>query len=624
MKQNNPILVFALALASSSASSSAQIPVDGGYTATPSTSIPAYEDTGGIELTDGDVGSLVWPDAGTLTQPLVGWQNIDATATFNFSAPVDIGSIVTWFADSDGNAGVGLPESVRVTTTGGFDELFPIPDPDGSGTTVGIELGGFNLTTDNVTLQIARDTALDNPNCCGGAYEWTMLSEVQFFGPVDPELPALIAPPSIDLGTIPPSPAAFESQFDISNVATATANLNITDISFGGSDAANFTLGNSPAALAPGSTGQVTFTFDSGGVGGTYEANIDITSNDVGSPTSIPIAVRVLAPLPPITPYQQAVLDLNPLLYWSFDEPGDTDNARCLADDVLENELVARGAATRAPSTTTAGGLGLGRAASFDGSEGTRFDAADLSDTSLPLTGIDQFALELWFKSNETSAQYLMETFTEEGMSNESSLIVGFNGHGLPDEFEIFSGDRSGLALPDPTSWHHAVVAHYGGGQLEIYVDGVSTVATGDYNSTQAFGRFAIGHTVLAPTNGFIGLIDEFAIYDLSGFGDLAAQRAHASGIAEHHSLTGDPAGFRITDISLEPGNRISLTWSSKPSATYSIFWSSDLGDFSIEVVDDVDSGGTSTTHIFDNPSIDFDNPEGLPALFLRVSENAD
>ena len=623
MKQNRRILAFTSALALSIASSSAQIPVDGGYTATPSTLIPAYEDTGGVELTDGDVGSLVWPDAGTLAGPLVGWQNIDATATFNFSAPVNIGSIVTWFADSDGHAGVGLPESVRVTTTDGFDELFPIPNPDGTGTTVGIELTGFNITTDNVTLQIARDTGFDNPNCCGGAYEWTMLSEVQFFAPVDPELPALIAPVSIDLGTVPSAPASFDNQFEIGNIATATADLNISDVSISGADAASFTIVSSPTVLAPGATEPVTFSFDSGGVGGTYEASIDITSNDAESPESIPVTVRVLAPLPPITPYQQAVLDLNPLVYWSFDEGGDTDNARCLADDVLENELVARGAASRAPSTTTAGGLDLGRAASFDGTEGTRFDAADLSDASLPLIGIDQFALELWFKANATSAQYLMETFTEEGASNESSLILGFNGHALVDEFEIFSGDRSGTSLPDPTSWHHAVVAHYGAGQLEIHIDGVSTTITGDYNSTQTFGRFAIGHTVQAPTNGFNGLIDEFAIYDLTGFADLAAQQAHVASIVDHYSLTGDAAGFRITDITLEPGNRISLTWSSRPGATYSIFWGGDLSDFTEEVTDDVESQGSETTHVFDNPSIDFENPSGLPALFLRISENA-
>ena len=238
------------------------------------------------------------------------------------------------------------------------------------------------------------------------------------------------------------------------------------------------------------------------------------------------------------TVYQNAVLADNPLVYWTFDEAGDTDNARSLVNDEAANELVARGAATRAMSTTTTGGLSLGRAASFDGGSATRFDAADLSDTSLPTTGISQFAIELWFKPNATSAQYMMETFTEGGAANESSLIYAFN----PGQFEIFSGDRSGTALPSPTSWHHAVVAHYGGGDLEIFLDGGLVADAGTYNSTQAFGRFAVGHTVQAATNGFQGLIDEFAIYDLTGLTDDAARKAHAADIAGHYNLVPEPS----------------------------------------------------------------------------------
>ncbi len=621
---NPSLAALALTLGWAGYASAQLVPVDGGYTATPTTLPPTYEDTGGTELTDGDVGTLVWPDLATDGVPLTGWQNVDATATFNFTAPVNIGRVLAWFADSDGSAGVSVPESIRVTTTGGFDQLFPVTNPVGSGTTVAIVLDGFDITTDNVTLEIARNTALDNPLCCGGAYEWTMLSEVQFFAPGTTVPPALLAPAAVDLGGVIDNPGTANGVLNIGNVAAATSDLTITSVSLSGTDAGSFTLGTSPTSLMPGESGEVTFSFDSGGAVGTYTANIDIVSNDAGSPTSIPVTVEVFAivPVVPSTPYQQAVVASNPLVYWTFDEAGDTDNAIDLINNVAETELVAQGGATRVPSTVTAGGVSLGRAASFDGGSTTRFDAADLSDDLLPTGSIDQFALEMWFRANDASAQYFMETFSEGGVANQSSLIIGFNGHGLLDEFEIFAGSRTGLTLIDPTEWHHAVVAHYGAGDLEIYIDGVMGTVTGDYNSVQTFGRFALGHTVQATTNGLVGQIDEFAIYDLTGLADDAARRAHVAGIAAHHAVTADPLGFRITEVSREPGNRISLTWTSRPNTSYSIFWSSDLADFGADVTDNVPSAGGTTTHEFDDPSIDFNNPQGLPNVFFRVSEN--
>ncbi len=254
--------------------------------------------------------------------------------------------------------------------------------------------------------------------------------------------------------------------------------------------------------------------------------------------TSLAAMAAFLATSQAATVYQNAVLADNPLVYWTFDEAGDTDPASSLVNNEAANDLTASGGATRAASTTTAGGADLGRAASFDGGAATRFAAADLSDTSLPTTGISQFAMEFWFKPNATSAQYLMETFTEAGVANESSLIYGFNA----GQLEIFSGDRAGPVIGNTTSWHHAVFAHYGGGDLEVFIDGASTAVVGAYNSTQAFGRFALGHTVLATTNGFNGLIDEFAIYDLTGLADDAARKAHAADIATHYNLVPEPS----------------------------------------------------------------------------------
>ena len=231
-----------------------------------------------------------------------------------------------------------------------------------------------------------------------------------------------------------------------------------------------------------------------------------------------------------LSAYQQAVTDDGPILYWTFDEIGDTDNAKSLTNDLPDNELVAQGNATRVPSTTTSGGASLGRAASFGGSSGSRFFAADLAPSDPP---INQFAVELWFRTSSASAQYLSETFTESGISNTSSLIYGFQS----GQFEIFSGDRSG-AIVSKDAWHHLVVGHYGSSEPQFYVDGVlvSNAGGGDFNSPWAFGAIGIGNATFEE-NVFDGEIDEFAIYDLSGLSGTSARQAKVADIASHYSV---------------------------------------------------------------------------------------
>ena len=230
------------------------------------------------------------------------------------------------------------------------------------------------------------------------------------------------------------------------------------------------------------------------------------------------------------TAYQQAVLDDEPLLYWTFDEPGNADNAHSLVNDSPANELTAQGSATRTASTTTAGGATLGRAASFDGAAGSRFFAADLAPSDPPLT---HYAVELWFRTTSSSSQYLSESYTDSGSSNQSSLIYGFGA----GEFEIFSGDRSGTLITTD-EWHHVVVGHYGSAEPQFYVDGVlaGNTAGGNFDSPWGFGAIGIGNATFA-NNTFNGQIDEYAIYDLSGLGGTAARQAKVAAIAAHYSV---------------------------------------------------------------------------------------
>lgn len=174
--------LLSLAALSPLAAAAAQLtPVSYGFSHS-----PGYEDSGG-ELTNGITYSAAWSvppvniNASDVAQ-LVGWQNVSPTITFTFAAPVTIRSVTVWLADSEGSAGVGLPDSVTLSTAGGFFQNFLLDNPPGNGSTVPFTFGGFEVTTATFAVTLNRD------------YQWTMASEVQFF-----DTPAIPEPSSTAL-----------------------------------------------------------------------------------------------------------------------------------------------------------------------------------------------------------------------------------------------------------------------------------------------------------------------------------------------------------------------------------------------------------------------------------------
>ncbi len=132
----------------------------------------SYPDSGG-ELTDGITDNIAWGEGVSITysdvSDLTGWNNNNPNITFNFASAQLVKSIRVFAADSDGYAGVALPDTITVSTAGGFSQLFNITNPPGNGSTIALDLGGFATTSDAFTLTMARNSS------------WTMLSEVQFF-----------------------------------------------------------------------------------------------------------------------------------------------------------------------------------------------------------------------------------------------------------------------------------------------------------------------------------------------------------------------------------------------------------------------------------------------------------
>ena len=145
-----------------------------------------YPDTGGSELTDGVTYSAAWavPPSNIGYEDVVnltGWSSNRPIIQFNFATVTDVGMVTIWIADSDGAAGVGIPQTITVRTLdSSFSQTFAITDPAGSGTTVPIILSGFSVNAASLVIDI-------EPN-----HQWTMLSEVQFNSIPEPSAFALV------------------------------------------------------------------------------------------------------------------------------------------------------------------------------------------------------------------------------------------------------------------------------------------------------------------------------------------------------------------------------------------------------------------------------------------------
>lgn len=163
------VLVSSLSLASRPAQ--AQFIVPSSYTLTPGQGQAQggsfnYFDDGGVQLTDGILGADNWQaDLGNGSAfEWVGWRNVDPTATFTFSAPVNLSQIQISFNRTQG-AGIFLPQSV--TIDGAVTNL--------TGTEIADNTRGFlsfptNFSGTSITIDLADGTS----------DRWIFVDEVRF------------------------------------------------------------------------------------------------------------------------------------------------------------------------------------------------------------------------------------------------------------------------------------------------------------------------------------------------------------------------------------------------------------------------------------------------------------
>ena len=238
--------------------------------------------------------------------------------------------------------------------------------------------------------------------------------------------------------------------------------------------------------------------------------------------------------------YSDVILSGNPLLYWNFNEAGDTDAAVDLVGVEAGDNLAAEGNATRVASTSTAGGLFLGRAASFDGTQFSKFYSGALS----PATNPDAWALEMWVRPQGADPgdrfDYLLES--RGGGNNRPGLLFDY---GFNNKVEVFGGGgrtEAGGATLVSDAWQHLVIGNFGDAndRIDFYLNGVAAGSVA-FASTLHFGtdQIAVGNSVPGSPDfdHFAGQIDELALYDLSGQ-SVAAISGKLVALATHYAVT--------------------------------------------------------------------------------------
>jgi hypothetical protein len=247
--------------------------------------------------------------------------------------------------------------------------------------------------------------------------------------------------------------------------------------------------------------------------------------------------------------YTDIVLSGNPLLYWNFNEAGDADAALDLVGSEAGDNLLPEGGATRVTSGSTAGSLPLGRAASFDGTQFTKFYAGALS----PATNPDAWAIEMWVRPTGADPgdrfDYLLES--RGGGGNRPGLLFDY---GFNNKVEVFGGggrtEGTGPTLANDV-WHHLVMGNFGDAndRIDFYLNGAAAGSVA-YAFSLPFGtdEIAVGNSV--PGNPdfdhFAGQIDELALYDLTGQ-SVSAINSKLSSLAGHYSaVVPEPASLAM------------------------------------------------------------------------------
>ena len=258
------------------------------------------------------------------------------------------------------------------------------------------------------------------------------------------------------------------------------------------------------------------------------------------------------------------------------------------------------------PFTGAPGGSSPNTAASFNNN---KIDVPGI-DLSFVISDEGSYTFTAWIKPSDLNGEKFIFGQTTQGIHNgirNNSYLHqahwGADTNGATNLNDYLANDEDG--------WIHAAWTYEGSTDTgKIYLDGVLDWE-GAKRAPNGSGNLIIGGRN-GGERGFVGLIDEIAVWDIAVTDEVIA------GLAEGLSPIGSNLPFQITNITyVKETEELELTWDSKPGKTYSLFYNTALDEWESDIDDSIESEGDSTSYRFNNP-------EGTNAkkLFFRIIEN--
>ena len=252
-------------------------------------------------------------------------------------------------------------------------------------------------------------------------------------------------------------------------------------------DEGEFTGGREPATDSGLDAAPDAATMPDGG-GGATEAGAPDTSSADGSTSK----------------YASTIVADGPLLYLRFGDTGGTTAKATVGSD----------------GTYAVAGVSLGAPGALAGDPDLALTLDGTGTVSLPgasFDGLTPFSVELWVKPSATNTGYgfVVDHSNWNAPRRGWTLLVGSDGTG----FERWKNDtdRTGLRVEAVSAegWHH-VVGTFDGTTVRLYVDAVrvSSAATSVALPARASALTIGNQNCDCSGNGFIGSVDELAIYD--------------------------------------------------------------------------------------------------------------
>ena len=220
------------------------------------------------------------------------------------------------------------------------------------------------------------------------------------------------------------------------------------------------------------------------------------------------------------------------------------------------------------PFTGAPGGSSPNTAASFNNN---KIDVPGI-DLSFVISDEGSYTFTAWIKPSDLNGEKFIFGQTTQGIHNgirNNSYLHqahwGADTNGATNLNDYLANDEDG--------WIHAAWTYEGSTDTgKIYLDGVL-----DWEGAKRAPNGS-GNLIIGGRNGgelgFVGLIDEIAVWDIAVTDEVIA------GLAEGLSPIGSNLPFQITNITyVKETEELELTWDSKPGKTYSLFYNTALDE---------------------------------------------